>query len=233
MATTTACLPYAVNCSQAAGLLALLIIFAVVVNINYIRLLVNQTQVKLDKRIIVLNVRMAVIVPAYSVLMVIGYANPYLSPIVEAAASLFEGYCVYCFFKIVILSATGRKQIIKILRASDYTKPCCYYFQKISTGCCFNCMWFCLFQFFAIRPIFELVAGIADMQHNKSVYSIFTVLSIISITAAMIALIRIYQTLESLVTHLYIERKILFIKAIIIILVIQNQFLNGQFVGPL
>jgi hypothetical protein len=226
------CLPHAKDCSEAAGILFLLIILAVVSHINFIRLIAHQIHVQLERRIVVLNCRMGMLMAAYSTIAIFIYIAPQAAPVLEAAEAVTEGFAVYCFFKIIMFSSQGKEHILKTIRDSEYTRPCCHYFQKVSTACCFKTMYFWLWQFFIIRPILVLTAGIIELKVGEvPAYTILTVLAILSLVGAMVALIRIYQTLGGLVPHLYMERKILFVKLIILLLVIENRVLTGNFSG--
>jgi hypothetical protein len=175
---------------------------------------------------------MALLMPAYSLILIYIYTAPQAYPILEALLTLVEGFCVYSFFKFTILSAQGRYHLLKTLRDSEYTQPCCHYFQKVSTGCCFSTIYLALWQFFIIRPILVLIAGIAEIHNVDSFYKIFTALSLLSLVIAMVALIRMYQTIGSIAKHLYPERKILFLKGIILLFQIQDQILAGTFTKP-
>jgi hypothetical protein len=211
---------------------ALIIGLCFISQINYLRLLYFQSALVLDKRIIVLNVRMATIVPLYSIVMVAGYGAPQALPILDALLALIEGFSVYCFFKMIVLSAESHDQIIKTLKDSDYTQPCCYSCQKDCTGCCYSTMYLALWQFFIIRPIFVLIDGIAELKGVTRIFEIFTILAIICLIIAMASLIRMYQTIGSIGAHLHSERKILFVKGIILLMIIQTQILMGAFTTP-
>jgi len=240
------CLPYDGCSSSIKLLMALVVIFAVIISYLYCSLIKNQhscltsvddvdTKVKHQEETYmkILSLRMALLVPLFSIIAIISYANPGSIPIMEFFEALIEGYCILSFYKMLFLTlptVTGKStvQIYKDTHHSGVFDKC----HKENTECCKSTVTMLLYQFFLIRPILVLLAGIGEIHHNEKMYKAFTALQVISLISAMIALLRAYHiTIEYCASEFNLTRKVIFIKGIIIIFAIQNIVVNNNFGG--
>ena len=244
--SSSSCLPYD-GCSSGIKLLmALVVIFAVIISYLYYLLVLNQysfltciddIENKIKHReetyMKILSLRMALLVPLFSIISIISYANPGSIPIMEFFEALIEGYCILSFYKMLFITlptVTGKStlSIYKDTPHSGIFDKC----HKENTECCKNTVTILLYQFFLIRPILVLLAGIGEMHHNEEMYKAFTALQIISLVSAMIALLRSYHiTIDYCAPEFNLTRKVIFIKGIIIIFAIQNIIVNNNFGG--
>ncbi len=240
------CLPYD-GCSAAIKLLlALVIIFSIIIIYLYYTLVLHQygeltVLDDIDKKIKhteetymkILSLRMALLVPLFSIIAIISYADPSSIPVMEFFEALIEGYCILSFYKMLFITlptVTGKStlSIYKDTNHAGLFETC----HKNNTECCKNTVTILLYQFFLIRPILVLLAAIGELNHDEGMYKAFTALQIISLISAMIALLRAYHiTIEYSAPEHYLTRKVIFIKAIIIVFAIQNIIVNNNFGG--
>jgi hypothetical protein len=240
------CLPYD-GCGAAIKLLlALVVIFSIIIIYLYYTLVLHQygeltVLDDIDKKIKhteetymkILSLRMALLVPLFSIIAIISYVDPSSIPVMEFFEALIEGYCILSFYKMLFITlptVTG-KSTLSIYKDTNHAGlfDTCH---KNNTECCKNTVTILLYQFFLIRPILVLIASIGELNHDEGMYQAFTALQIISLISAMIALLRAYHiTIEYSAPEHYLTRKVIFIKAIIIVFAIQNIIVNNNFGG--
>lgn len=229
-------LPYssAENCERDNGLLSLLVFLAIGTNIFYLCLVRQLAKIKgMQRHDIVLVGRMALIVPAYSFLMPFSFASPQSFTVLQAALILVEGYCLYSFFKLFIINAKSRSEIINDFRNSAsylVLEFCIAAIQKSNPNKVFDAIWVAFFQVFAIRPFYALAAALftADLPDSKSAsvgFIVFDVLQVLSLALSFWATIRLYLSASDIVKHVFVERKMFFLWFVIIMILIQTQIL--------
>jgi hypothetical protein len=124
----------------------------------------------------------------------------------------------------------NRNEIIKLIEASDYTRPCCATCQKKSPRCCYGTIELLLIQFFTLRPFLFLVIALIELagHHGGPLLQLLSILTTISLIIAMVGLLRSYNFMVERTTALLPAQKVLFIKAIILLMVIQNLVISSQ-----
>lgn len=123
----------------------------------------------------------------------------------------------------------NKAEIVELIEASDYTRPCCATCQKKTPKCCYSTIEILLIQFFTLRPfLFLLIAFIEHANHEGPILKLLTILTVISLIIAMIGLLRAYNFMSQRTKTLLPAQKVLFIKAIILLMVIQNLVISSQ-----
>lgn len=123
----------------------------------------------------------------------------------------------------------NRQEVVELIRTSTYTQPCCGPCQKRTPNCCYGAIELCLVQFFTLRPaLFLFLAIIEQFVHHSPVLQLIVFMTSASLIVAMIALLRSYNFMIERTKSLAPTKKVLFIKAIILILVIENLIVSSQ-----
>lgn len=123
----------------------------------------------------------------------------------------------------------SRSEVVELIQSSDYTRPCCASCQKKTPKCCYSVIEMLLIQFFTLRPFFFLlIALIEEAGHHGPIVKILTISTTISLIVAMIGLLRAYNFMSQHTKALLPAQKVLFIKAIILLMVIQNLIVSSQ-----
>jgi hypothetical protein len=125
--------------------------------------------------------------------------------------------------------AGGKSAVVNLIQASPYTAPCCEICQKKSPSCCNNTLHILILQFMTVRPLLFLFIAILERQPEKfhSLIRFLTSLTSLSLIVAMIALIRAYHILAPRGLLLRPTIKILFVKGIVLMLVIQQHVISS------
>lgn len=147
----------------------------------------------------------------------------------EVGISFFEAYCIYCFYKMLKFHIGNKQDVVAIIQESDYTGPCCTSCQKNTPNCCYKVVEGCLVQFFTLRPLLFLFLAILERSsYDGPLLQLLTVSTVISLIVAMISLLRAYNYMIDRTVSLMPTQKVLFIKGIILIMVIQNLVVTSQ-----
>ena len=241
------CIPFASGDGCSEDLLGMLIVGVILTAgtlINYYRMARNEKKVLVLPRIQILIIRLAGIVPMFSIIALFAYIFPPSIFVLEAFEALVEGYCIYCFFKAMMLFIASEDLVINYIRSYqaeriDAANVLCFcfhfYIKDIQTSnpkLYLSIIRNMLFQFFAFRPIIVLLAGIfhyiTDATINPGTV-ICVIIYIISLIAAMMCLLRFYHIVSKHITPMNAVVKILFVKAIILVIIIQNLIVNQKF----
>lgn len=186
----------------------------------------------ITRNIRILNCRLGLIVPLYGLLFLGILIIPHYWNFFEIGISFIEGYCIYCFYKMLAFRIGSKEEVILLIEVSPYTQPCCQTCQQKTPKCCYNIIEIFLIQFFIFRPFLFLFIALIELSPSHDEYnSILTFLSLlttISLIFAMIALLRSYNFLSEHTKGLLPAQKVLFIKAIILLMVIQNLVITSQ-----
>jgi hypothetical protein len=170
---------------------------------------------------------MAAILPLYSMLYLLGIIIPQWWNFIEFAVSFVEGYCIYCFFVMISHEVGSIEEMKRLITEADVQAPCFHGCQKNTPEGCYKTMRILLFQFMSFRPICFLIIALLEYKErpHRSVV-IIAVLTIISIVVAMIALIRSYNIFVKAMSHMYLSNKILFVKLIIFLVIVENNIVH-------
>jgi hypothetical protein len=124
----------------------------------------------------------------------------------------------------------NRRDIIDLIQSSDYTRPCCATCQKNAPRCCYSTIELLLIQFFTLRPFLFLVIALVESggHHGGPLLQLISIMTTISLIVAMVGLLRAYNFMVKRTTALLPAQKVLFIKAIILLMVIQNLVISSQ-----
>jgi uncharacterized membrane protein YidH (DUF202 family) len=138
--------------------------------------------------------------------------------------NLVEGYCIFAFYKMLQLNAGGPTGVIQMIQTSEHTSPCYATCQQKSPKQCNSVIHYLLVQFMTLRPLMFLFIAILEENPQKweKLIRLLTILCIISLIAAMLALLRAYHVLSEHAVRLRPTIKVLFVKGIVFVLVVQE-----------
>ena len=203
-------------------------------NLHHEQLVANHKANITSPDVEILNLRMAGILPLYSLLYLLGIIIPQWWNFIEFAVSFVEGYCIYCFFMMISQEVGSMEEMKRLIIDADVQAPCFHGCQKNTPEGCYKTMRVLLFQFMSVRPILFLIIALLEYKErpHKAIV-IIAVLTIISIIVAMIALIRSYNIFVKAMSHMYPSNKILFVKLIIFLVILENNIVHKyQKSGP-
>lgn len=188
-----------------------------------LQLIYNRYQMPFHPKVQILNLRMAIMLPMYALLFLGILLLPHHWEFFEAGISFVEGYCIFSYYKMLSIYVGGKERVIDLIKESDYTQPCCYCCQKNHPRGCHTFVSLSLGQFAIVRPLLFLVAACLNEIVGENMLSkVLNFICVVSLIVAMICLIRIYHVLAPKTKSLSPATKVLFIKGIILLLVIQN-----------
>jgi hypothetical protein len=135
-----------------------------------------------------------------------------------------EGYCIFAFYKMLQLNVGGPSGTIQMLQTSEHTAPCYATCQQKCPKQCNTVIHVLLLQFMTLRPLMFLFIAILEENPEKwdKLIRLLTALCIISLILAMLALLRAYHVLGEHALRLRPTVKVLFVKGIVFILVVQE-----------
>ena len=235
--------------SELVGLLIGGICCTVISFVNYYRVAIHEKDelTMQHPRAQILSLRLAAIIPLFNVLLVFTFVFPAGVFVLEALEALVEGFCIYCFYKMLAMYSSEKADLKRLVLDFSKDHPgnidmatvlCCCFSSCIRSAQDRNPELFmavvkiCMFQFFTFRPIFVLIAGVFEMlaeSRTNRITIAFIILHIASLLLTMSALLRFYHIVASVTTQLKPFRKLVFIKLIIIIIIIQNIIINQRF----
>lgn len=142
----------------------------------------------------------------------------------DAVINLVEGYCIFAFYKMLQLNAGGPEGVIQMIQTSQQTAPCYATCQRQYPTQCHSVIHLLLVQFMTLRPLMFLFIAILEQNPEKwePLIRLLTILCIISLIVAMLALLRAYYILSEHAIRLRPTIKVLFVKGIVFILVVQE-----------
>lgn len=127
------------------------------------------------------------------------------------------------------LNACGPEGTIAMIKSSEHTAPCYGSCQKGCPKQCYSIIHILLYQFMTLRPLMFLFIAILEKNPEKfdKLIRLLTALCIISLILAMLALLRIYHILADHAGRLKPTVKVLFVKGIVFMLVIQELVISS------
>lgn len=179
-----------------------------------------------DYQLQILSLRVAMIIPIYSILTALMLIQPAYAYYFEAVAVLCEAYAIYCYFALIVMYCGGKERVYDLIKNSQHTQPCWASCQQNTPKQCFQTINVLLLQFIFVRPIFVLLHGVVP---NHNLGSLFRLLSVVSLVIGMLGLLRIYHILAEHAKKMEATAKIVFIKILIVFLAIEDLAINAIF----
>jgi len=179
-----------------------------------------------DYQLQVLSLRVAMIIPIYSILTALMLIQPHYYYIYETIAVFAEGYAIYCYFALIVVYCGGKERVLELIKASHHTAPCYASCQQNTPAQCFSAINTLLLQFIFVRPVFVLLFGIVP---NPKLATVFRALSVVSLVVGMLGLLRIYHILAEHAREMDATTKIVFIKILIVCLAVEDLIINSIF----
>ena len=215
----------AASCSTQAALLGVGIALLIAIFALFLRLALLERMLIIPvlRRVQVLSLRIGLVVPMFGIIGIFMMAFPHDLGILEFLQALAEGYCFYCFFKMVLLAAGPDEMVRQIIKASPDT-GCLLVNYPIWSTCqhhpsCLTAIRTAFLQFLFARPLFVLIAGIFELKNEQTpdpstfaLYRLFTVLGILSLVATLPAIVRVYDVLARYMPELSPGKKVVFVK---------------------
>ena len=188
-------------------------------------------------------IRMPLVLPVYATLTVFAYCFPFYLPIIEFFETGMEGYCIYCFFKLVMFAVGSEALAADMIRDSSKTGCLCFKFplwaraQQQPHYFLWMIKWGFL-QFLFLRPLFVLCEGLVDVlapmddtgkhsYESAALQRLFAVLAALCLVAILPCIMRMYVIFSEALQHLQLGRKVLFIKGFILVWVIESNVINN------
>jgi hypothetical protein len=139
-----------------------------------------------------------------------------------------EGYCIYAYYKMLIVFVGGRGGAVPLIESSPHTEPCCKCCMHRHPTKCYSAMDLMILQFMTVRPLLFLGVAIVEVtSENHALIQLLSALGTISLIIGMLALLRGYHILAEHTEPLFPTKKVLFIKGIVLIMIIQNMVINS------
>lgn len=216
------------GCSQYWFFLAVLIILCILVQICYVLLLKHNASLPIKKLTNIYTLRMALAIPCFSLLSVCLYVFSSFDLTLAVIEALIEGTALWSFYKLCLSKVSEKYQVIEKFKSYDSwdSFPCSYCYHKTPV-CCWNVIEMNMLAVLFIRPVLFGISsyGVYTGKYDLSV--VCNILAIIILVVAMISLLRLYNAMGDLIKGLFIERKIISLKLMILVILVQNQYFNG------
>jgi hypothetical protein len=187
----------------------------------YIRILFHQhkflNENTLTHRLVVLNVRTALLVPAFSICYLISleFTRAYLY--MQLPQSIVQGYATFCFVALFVHYCGGPEQCLEIFRTSNayfpsiFFKDTCLDINKYPRRF-YNFVYFTQIQLLVVRPIL-IVAVIATADERMLLASnIISGVASCMVIIGLFGLIKLYHVLYAHAKGLNAKVKIIVIK---------------------
>lgn len=146
----------------------------------------------------------------------------------DAAINVVEGYCIYAYYKMLIVYVGGKGGAVPLIASSSHTEPCCKCCMHGYPTKCYSAMDLLILQFMIFRPLVFLGVAVVEVtSENHALIQLLSALGTISLIMGMIALLRGYHILAEHTEPLFPTKKVLFIKGIVAVMLIQNLVINS------
>lgn len=217
------CLPYDYVCSETLpAMLGVGCTFMCISWANFGRTIMLERNNISSVKIQVLSMRIALVLPFLAINYVFKFVWPVVLPILTAAEDLVEGYCLYCFFRMMVecvaLTPGGQRVLADTLAP---TAPTLHSYGFLSRA---------VLGLLCIRPFLDLVAGVCETEmdvlgtHTKlyDLYTIFSVLQALMLVLGAVGLLRSYQKFSPHCGEWPVLSKLLFVKCIVVAYTLEN-----------
>lgn len=185
---------------------------------GYHRLIRSHYKKFVDYQLQILTLRVATVIPLFAVLEYVTIIWPEYFPIFETVESFVEAYCIYCYFALLVMYCGGKERVMMLMRETEAGG--CQSCTRDTPDCCYETINLLLLQFVVVRPILNLLYALTEMNGKENVT--LRTLMTISLVIAMIGLLRIYKILRPHTQAMDATSKVLVIKALILLLVLQD-----------
>ena len=123
----------------------------------------------------------------------------------------------------LIVFVGGKDRTILLIENSEHTQPCCKVCQQKHPVATFHTIDYSIYQFMTVRPILFVVVAVAEeVTPSLVMVKVMTLMGSLSLIIGMIALIRAYHILAEHTAPLFPTKKVLFIKGIVLLVILQN-----------
>ena len=217
------CMPYDYVCSSTVpALLGVGVGFLCITWINFARLISIERQHIRNVKIQVLSLRIALVIPFLSFNYLMKYVWPIALPIFTAGEDFVEGYCLYCFFRMLVeisaCSPGGQQALADALAPTAPTLQSYTFLSRAVLG------------LLCVRPFLDLVAGVTETEMDVrgergrlyDLYTIFSVLQALSLALGAVGLLRSYLKFAPHCGDWPVLRKLLFVKFVVIAYTMEN-----------
>lgn len=195
------------------GVVVLAYLFSVIRHFNFL--------VKPAEQILVLRVSM--LLPIYATMLELILLFPNGEPIFESLSTLYEAYALFAFFMMMIVHCDGKAGTLHELSLFTGSCACCvttnpsfyYSFTRAS-----------VMQMILIRPIATLISGFSE---NENTITVTKMIALASVVWGVFWLLRMYKALAERVHDIHAKSKIIVIKVIILIIMIQAVVVEALF----
>ncbi len=209
--------------------IAMLIVIAIltaVIIFNFLVLVVKESNRMVFPRIQILSLRIAAFLPFFAIIFIFKFIFVEVHLGIDVVETFVEGYCVYCFYKMQVYYIGSRENVITVLKNSTQKFGCLSGVEKVYPEWYLAIGEFLLLQFLFIRPFYTLALALVDRGKNRNIFVLFTILQIASLVCGMIGLLRLSFILCHHTRRLGAMKKLFFLKAVILMIVLENLIAN-------
>ena len=223
--------PDRTDCATQKALLGVGIALACAVWLLFFRMaLMEKKQAQATVFVVqVLSMRIALVVPMFAIITIFCIAFPQAMKILESLQACSEGFCIYCFFK-MLLYAVGPDSVVKNVIQNSPDVGCLgFNSYPLWASCqaqpwCLPLMRVAFLQFLFVRPIFILLAGIFEIKNHNSpspenyaLFRLFVALGVLSLVGTLPAIVRLYDVLGRYMPEISPGKKVIFVKVSLLI----------------
>lgn len=174
-----------------------------------------------DFKIQTLILRLALMVPSYMMIFVFVFFYPEYYSLFEVFESIVDGYCIYCFYRVVILAGGGWAHTCAYLK--DPTWNVCICWQRSNPLSFMRVTQFFLEQFLIFRPLLMIGKAVGDLVYNDfEIVVIFQILSMLDLGLTLMFLFTFLHAMVDRVSYIKPIRKVIFVKGLLFILALEN-----------
>ena len=214
------------SCSDQGVLLGFCTYLVFSIVLVYVRFVVSQRQHWYEgvKHVQIMSLRMPLMIPAYAILSLFVYVFPFYLPIVEIFEAAFEGYAIYCYFKMVLFAVGSEQRVRDMIRDSTATGCLCFRFPlwaplQAQESCLLRIRLGFL-QFLFLRPIFFLASALIEVLGEtdadtgeqapafESLKRFFAALAVASLVITLPCIVRLFEVFRTTLQDLGLLRKV-------------------------
>lgn len=196
------------------GLMALTVILYIVILWHQYGFMKKNT---LTYRLVILNVRTAIIIPGFSICYFFSLFFPHWYLLIQIPEAFIQAYAVFCFFALFVTYVGSPSRCVQIFRTTTHTFPAC-----IFGGCLHNnprsfygySHWAQL-QFMFLRPVIVVLMVIAGYLNYTKLTLLLSFITTVMVAWAICWLVKFYHVLFDYCKGLNATTKVMIIKGTI------------------
>lgn len=174
-------------------------------------------------RAAVLSVRAAGVIPGFALCYWLSLFIPYIYAAMQIPEALLQAYCVVCFFSLIAYYVGGPQHCVAAFAISTNTQPSCIF------GCmnkqpqrCYAHAYLAIWQFMFVRPVVTVAMCVAFYMNQNDLSLVISFLTSVQAAWGVGGLVKFYHVLYDYCKGLNMTKKIVAIKTIIGLILLQG-----------